>query len=128
MLPQAEFVAILCQGTGPLTLAPAQPRAHVVTAHCNLCMAAHPTVYLSHTYGHCERVSCVYLEKGLFPVARAGGHQVRCRASRAPPHSPIGMFCISCLSLFSQGFLVFLLQAYSTWHCFISCVFSPIAI
>jgi len=90
--------------------------------------ATHPTVSLLHPYGRCERVSCLYLEKGPFPIARAGCHQVRCRVSRAPPHSPIGKFCISCLSLFSQGFLAFILQAYSTRHCFISCVFSPVAV
>lgn len=104
---QAEFVAVLSQNPGPSTA------INIFTA--------------TSTWPRTPQGSCCTpmatgrdLEKGPFPTTRAG-----CWVSRAPPCSPTVRFCISCLSWFSQGFLVLLLQAYLTWHCFVSCVFSP---
>lgn len=79
-----------------------------------------PSVQLLHTPELGQRSG-----EDPLPITRAGCHLLRCWESRVPPCSPIVRFCVSCLSLFSQGFLVLLLQAYLTWHCFISCVFSP---
>lgn len=56
---------MLSQDMGPHALGPALSQVHVIITHCNLHTATHSTVSPLHTYGQCERVSCVCLEKYL---------------------------------------------------------------